>query len=241
MSDLATAVDNVKSSCKDTSLLGTFSENHDNPRFAAVQGDLALAMNIVTFTMMADGIPIIYQGQEQRYSAYGNNNGGNDPYNREAIWFSGYNTAAPLYGLIQKLNHARKNAIRDDSTYLSYQSWPFYADTTTIATKKGKMITVTSNKGSNGDNYTQVIPAEYTAGTAVTELLTCTALTADSAGSITVPMSAGQPRVYYPTSSLGTQCGGTYSYRSREIGSASAKMSKMRRRRVGAVNEKVER
>ncbi|KAK6435470.1 hypothetical protein LTR95_008339 [Oleoguttula sp. CCFEE 5521] len=208
MTDLATAVNNVKSKCKDTSLLGTFSENHDNPRFAFVQGDLAAAMNLISFTMLADGIPIIYQGQEQRYSASGSNNGGNDPFNREAIWFSQYNIAAPLYGLIKKLNWARRNAIKDDSTYLSYQSWPIYTDATTIATKKGKLVTVTSNKGSTGANYTQVIPAGYTAGTVVTELLGCTTLTADSSGSIAVPMGLGQPRVYYPTANKGSQCGG---------------------------------
>jgi hypothetical protein len=43
---------------------------------------------------MSDGIPIIYAGQEQHY------NGGNDPYNREATWLSGYNTSSVLYKLI---------------------------------------------------------------------------------------------------------------------------------------------
>jgi alpha-amylase len=201
MPDLASTVDAVKSECKDTSLIGTFSENHDQPRFAFLTPDMALASNVVTFTMLADGIPIIYEGQEQHYAAVGSTNG-NDPYNREAIWLSGYNTSVPLYKLITKLNAARKQAIKDDSSYLTYQNWPIYNDTTTIAMRKGNMVTVLSNKGANGASYSQSIPAGYTAGTKVTELLSCKTLTADSSGNIEVPMAKGAPRVYYPTSAL---------------------------------------
>ncbi|EDN95007.1 hypothetical protein SS1G_10882 [Sclerotinia sclerotiorum 1980 UF-70] len=62
--------------CKDTTLLGTFTENHDQPRFGNYTSDLTLAKNIITYTMLADGIPIIYQGQEQHFHvAY------SDPHN----------------------------------------------------------------------------------------------------------------------------------------------------------------
>ena len=149
----------------------------------------------------ADGIPIIYEGQEQHYSAVGSSDG-NDPYNREAIWLSGYNTKASLYQLVKTLNQARKQAIKDDSSYLTYQNWPIYTDTTTLAVRKGKMVTVLSNKGADGDAYKQSIPAGYSSGTKVTELLTCAPLTADSKGNIVVPMAKGLPRVYYPTSGL---------------------------------------
>lgn len=206
---LSNAIKSVKSSCKDPTVLGSFSENHDNPRFAYVNDDFASASNIISFTMLADGIPIIYQGQEQHYAAYGSNNGGNDPYNREALWFSNYDTSAQLYQLIATLNKIRKNAIRDDSSYLTSNNNPIYSDTTTITMKKGKMFTVLSNKGSTGANYTQAYSAGYPSGTKVTELLTCSTLTADSSGKITVPMGAGQPRIYYPSANLGALCGGT--------------------------------
>ncbi|KAH9829513.1 Glycoside hydrolase family 13 protein, partial [Teratosphaeria destructans] len=111
MSDLADAVNSVEADCADPSLLGTFSENHDQPRFASATGDLALAQNILAFTLLADGIPIIYEGQEQHYDAEG---GSSDPYNREAIWLSGYDTAAPLYALVTTLNTIRKHAGRAD-------------------------------------------------------------------------------------------------------------------------------
>lgn len=203
MDSLANRINEVKSSCKDTSLKGTFTENHDRPRIAQVNGDMSAARNVIAYTILADGIPIIYEGQEQHYDSRG---GSGDPYNREAIWFSGYNRNAELYQLVKKLNAARKAAISDDccyvGDYLGYQNYPIYTDTTTIAMRKGKMVTVLSNKGQNGDAYTQSIPAGYDAGTQVTEVVTCQTLTADGNGAINVPMSGGQPRVYYPSAGL---------------------------------------
>jgi len=205
MAKLSESIDKNTVSCKDISLLGSFSENHDNARFPSQQGDIAQAANVITFTMIADGIPILYQGQEQHYDARG---GANDPYNREALWFSGYNTDAQLYKLVASLNKARKNAIRNDPSFLTTAANPIYTDTTTIAVKKGKLMTVLSNKGSSGSNYTQPIRSYYQSGSSVTELLSCTKYTSDSGSYINVPMSAGMPRVFYPTADIGTLCGG---------------------------------
>lgn len=128
-------INTVKSKCSDSTLLGNFIENHDNPRFASYvltfqannyaseclltissyTDDMALAKNVAAFTIMADGIPIIYAGQEQHY------NGGSDPYNREAVWLSGYNTDSALYKLIAKANAIRSHAINHDDRYLSYK------------------------------------------------------------------------------------------------------------------------
>lgn len=205
MAKLSESIDKNSVSCKDISLLGSFSENHDNARFPSQQGDIAQAANVITFTMVADGIPILYQGQEQHYDARG---GANDPYNREALWFSKYNTDSQLYKLVANLNKARKNAIRNDPSFLTTGANPIYVDTTTIAVKKGKLMTVLSNKGSSGSNYTQPIRSYYQSGSSVTELLSCTKYTSDSGSFINVPMSAGMPRVFYPTADIGTLCGG---------------------------------
>jgi alpha-amylase len=186
------------------SLLGSFSENHDQPRFASLNDDIAAASNVITYTMLADGIPIIYQGQEQHYKALGDRS---DPYNREALWLSNFNTDAQLYKLITKLNTARKIAIADDGSYLASQNNPIYTDMTTIALRKGKMVTVLSNRGSRGASYTQYITSGYNAGTQVTELLTCSTLTSDSSGHLKVPMYAGEPRIYYPSKNIGSVCG----------------------------------
>lgn len=201
MSDLYNMINTVKSKCSDSTLLGNFIENHDNPRFASYTDDMALAKNVAAFTIMADGIPIIYAGQEQHY------NGGSDPYNREAVWLSGYNTDSALYKLIAKANAIRSHAINHDDRYLSYKNYPIYQDTTTIAMRKGykgkQTITILSNKGSNGDGYDFNLPnTGYDAGTKLTEIITCSSITVADDGKVPVSMSKGQPRILYPSSEL---------------------------------------
>jgi hypothetical protein len=208
ISDLAQKIGQTQNACHDSSLLGSFSENHDNPRFPSLNEDIAQASNVITYTMVADGIPILYQGQEQHYDARG---GSNDPYNREALWFSGYNTDSQLYKLVTELNKARKNAIRNDPSFVTTKANVVYTDTTTLAVKKGKLLTVLSNKGSSGDSYTQAIRTYYQSGSSVTELLSCTKYTSDENSNINVPMSGGMPRVFYPTADIGILCGGATS------------------------------
>lgn len=204
MAGLADMINAVKAgACADTSLLGTFTENHDQPRFGALTPDMALAKNVIVATMLSDGIPVIYNGQEQHYQAYG---GQSTPYNREAIWLSGYNEDAELFVATQRLNAARKNAISDDSTYLTYQAYPIYQDGSTVATRKGKMVTVLTNAGADGSAYTLDLDSGYDAGTQVTELLSCTTITTSDGGTLAVPMDAGQPKVFYPTTDAGSVC-----------------------------------
>ena len=51
-------INEMKSDCLDTTLLGSFMENHDNPRFPSLTSDLSLAKNAIAFTILQDGIPI---------------------------------------------------------------------------------------------------------------------------------------------------------------------------------------
>ena len=88
----------------DVTLLGSFTENHDQNRFAFLNDDLNLAKNVLTWTILTDGIPIVYAGQEQHYN-------GSAAANREATWLSGYNQNAPLYRLIASLNQIRNVVI----------------------------------------------------------------------------------------------------------------------------------
>ena len=82
--NLAACTENAKDGCKDATLLGTFFENHDNPRFPSFTNDMSLVKNALAFSIMSDGIPVVYQGQEQHFA------GGDDPGCREALWLSGY-------------------------------------------------------------------------------------------------------------------------------------------------------
>ncbi|KAJ6072642.1 hypothetical protein N7467_010727 [Penicillium canescens] len=199
MSDLYNMINTVKSTCADSTLLGNFVENHDNPRFASYTDDMSLAKNAAAFTIMADGIPIIYAGQEQHYS------GGSDPNNREATWLSKYNTNSELYQLIAKANAIRNQAIYKSDKYTTYKNYPIYKDDTTLAMRKGysgsQTITVLSNLGESGSSYTLSLPdTEFKAGDKLMEIITCTSVTVDSSGKVPVPMAKGQPRILYPSS-----------------------------------------
>lgn len=202
ISDLVTRVNRMKGQATDTSLYGSFLENHDNPRFASLTSDMALAKNAIAFTMLMDGIPIVYQGQEQHYDGSG------VPYNREALWLSGYNTTAELYTWVADLNAIRSWAISVNSTYLGYNAYPIHSDSNTIAMRKGftgnQVISVYSNVGSSG-SATVTLDAGvtgFTAGQALVDVMSCTSYTADSSGDLTVTISQGVPRVLYPESVL---------------------------------------
>ncbi|KUL89535.1 hypothetical protein ZTR_04402 [Talaromyces verruculosus] len=201
ISNLYNMINTVKSDCADTSLLGNFIENHDNPRFAYYTSDYSEAKNVISYIFLTDGIPILYYGQEQHYS------GGNIPLNREALWTSSYSTTAQLYTHTKTSNAIRSLAIAKDSAYLTYQNYPIYQDSNTIAMRKGttglQLVTVLSNLGASGSSYTLTLSGSgYTSGTVVTELYTCTNVTVSSSGTIAVPMASGSPRAFLPWSSV---------------------------------------
>ena len=98
ISNLVKNVNTIKNGFQDSTLIAPFTENHDQPRFPSYTSDIALAENAIAFGMLADGPPIIYQGQEQHYS------GGSVPANRETVWTSGFNTNAQLRSAVAKSN-----------------------------------------------------------------------------------------------------------------------------------------
>lgn len=193
----------MKSDCADTTLLGSFLENHDVARFPSYTSDISLAKNAIAFTILADGIPIIYEGQEQHDS------GSDLPNNREAIWLSGYPTTSTFYSWIASLNQIRNQAVYRDSEYITYKAYPVYSDTSTIVMRKGytdsQIISVFTNLGAGGSSYTLTLSTTqtgFTANQALIEVMGCTAYTTDSSGNIAVAMASGLPRVFYPTAQL---------------------------------------
>lgn len=203
MADLARSMQDSSRACQDTSLLGSFSENHDNPRFPSKNDDLALARNVITFTMLTDGIPIIYQGQEQHFRSLG---GESDPYNREALWPSGYDRTHELYKLISLLNKVRKHAMHDDSMFLTTRAKVIHMSSQTIAIEKGGLLIVLSNGGSQSANYTRSIQTRFMTRSLVTDVLSCETQMVKRNGSLDVTLAAGQPRIYYSSTRTGGLC-----------------------------------
>ena len=174
------------SDCQDPTLLGTFTENQDQPRLANYTDDVSLLKNAVTFALLTDGIPIIYYGAEQQFS------GQKDPGNREALWLSGYNTSMPLYPHIAAINAAR-NAVANASTYdywSPYWTWKsklVMVEDDVLVVRKGydhSITTVMTNKGQNSPDlgpYT-ITDTNFIAGDEVMDVLACTTQTVQQYG-----------------------------------------------------------
>ncbi|KAF7933340.1 hypothetical protein EAE99_003225 [Botrytis elliptica] len=205
ISNLANGINTMKSTCSDTTLLGSFIENHDVARFASLTSDAALAKNAIAFTILADGVPIIYQGQEQHLSGNG------VPNNREALWLNSnsYSQTGVYYKLIASVNQIRNQAIYVDPTYLTYKAYPVYSDSHTIVMRKGftgkQIIAVFSNLGASGSASNLTLTTSQTGFSAtlqVTEILTCGSYTTDGSGSLAVQIVGGAPRIFYPRARL---------------------------------------
>ncbi|KAK6609509.1 alpha amylase [Botrytis cinerea] len=205
ISNLANGINTMKSTCSDTTLLGSFIENHDVARFPSLTSDASLAKNAIAFTILADGVTIIYQGQEQHLSGNG------VPNNREALWLNSnsYSQTGVYYKLIASVNQIRNQAIYVDPTYLTYKAYPVYSDSHTIVMRKGftgkQIIAVFSNLGASGSAYTLTLSSSQTGFTTnlqVTEILTCVSYTTDGSGNLAVAMAGGAPRIFYPRAAL---------------------------------------
>ncbi|KAG0650881.1 Taka-amylase A [Hyphodiscus hymeniophilus] len=170
--------DIVTSECQDSTLLGTFTENQDQPRLANYTEDVSLLMNAMAFAMLTDGIPIIYYGAEQQFS------GQKDPGNREALWLSAYNTSMPLYIALAGMNAAR-NAVANSSTYdywSPYWTWKskiILAKDQVLVVRKGydhSIVTVMTNRGEKSADlgpYT-IGDTNFIAGDTIMDVLGCT-------------------------------------------------------------------
>jgi len=162
---------------------------------------MSLAKNLIAFTILADGIPILYEGQEQHY------NGSFNPLNREAIWLSDYNTKAPLYTTTSSLNAIRTHAISTNDSYLDYVQLPLHNDSNTLVLRKGfdgnQLVTVLNNNGANAGNYTVSVGGTgFQPGEPVMDVLSCNVVLVDSAGNLTVTVEAGLPQVLYNATQL---------------------------------------
>ncbi|KAL2812802.1 glycoside hydrolase superfamily [Aspergillus cavernicola] len=190
-------VEVMKNSCPNITSLTIFSENHDTARFASMKDDINLAKNILTFTLLFDGIPIIYQGQEQHFS------GSHDPYNREPLWPSAYNTTTPLYKTITTLIRLRKHAIHLDPIYYTdAKTYPIYRGSGEMAFRKGRegrqVVMVLSTQGSNSGAYTIRMMNGYQPSVVVRDVLSCRMWRVNDMGELRMDMESGEPRVLFP-------------------------------------------
>jgi alpha-amylase len=78
-----------------------FMDNHDVTRFLFDKPSPPALRNALAYLLTEDGIPCIYYGTEQELL------GGNDPYNRERLWDTGFRTDSETFQWIKKLIQIR--------------------------------------------------------------------------------------------------------------------------------------
>ncbi len=86
-----------------TSALVNFIDNHDVSRFLFERADETSRLHAALgYLLTQDGIPCIYYGTEQALS------GGNDPSNREPLWWSDYATDGETFRWVARLTRIRR-------------------------------------------------------------------------------------------------------------------------------------
>jgi len=188
MLNIRTTLNAYHQAFSDATILGTFIDNHDNPRFLNVQSDDALLKSALTYTIMAEGIPIVYYGTEQGFHGGEANHG-----NREPLWRSHYNTDADLYKFISSLVKCRKtNNIASQPHIERYADEHFYAFT------RGTIFVAVTNGGSGQNQITHSISNHpYANGTKLCNLFTPTDCLQVN-GSLDVYLNHGESKVYFP-------------------------------------------
>jgi alpha-amylase len=206
IASLAANIAVVQGLCKtSTTVLGSFTENADQSRIANLTSDLSIAKTFLAYTFLTDGIPILYYGQEQRFS------GGLPPYNRESMWLANYNTSSPLVPYVTTLNVVRNQFIKKDTNWATSMMSVVYNDTHTIALRKGPIgsqtVLVLTNWGATdvaGHAITLVQAAHgFAPGDLITDTLNCVNRYVASNGNLLVVIDYGLPLALYSTSNLG--------------------------------------
>ncbi|EJT98061.1 alpha-amylase [Dacryopinax primogenitus] len=204
MSMLAQSIQNTSTYFKNGGFsTGSFLENHDQPRFPSFTNDTGLIKNAIAYTFIGDGLPIVYEGQEQEYS------GGAVPNNREAIWLSAYEQDKPLFKHITSLNMARQAAMNGSSSFLSTHMKVLSTSAHSIALAKYPMLASLTNIGQGSQGQVSVsvgsLGTGYSANSQLVEVLSCTEVNVDGSGNLAFTTQQGAPAVFLPSSMVNSK------------------------------------
>ena len=194
--NLSNYIKSMPSKFRDSNLLGTFVDNHDNPRWLNLYGnDHAKFKNALTFALTFQGIPVIYYGSEQGF------NGGADPKNREALWLSGFSTSSDMYSHIRTLTRMRAHNYKNWGTA---QFQERYVLDDLYCFSRGDVFVAISNYGSNTGTKTWTITnTPYKAGTTVCNVFwPSDCVTVENNGKFKITFNNGENKVFVPKSDI---------------------------------------
>ncbi|THH15893.1 hypothetical protein EW146_g4659 [Bondarzewia mesenterica] len=190
MSAVTLMLQDLQKSMKDTTVLGNFLENQDLPRWHNFSVDPQSLYNAMAFTFLSDGIPIVYYGQEQSLS------GSADPYNREALWPTGYQKSA-IYNMTANLNQLRNYLVQTD--WVNSTAQVLTTEPDGISFMRGNVITILTNIGSPAANVSVKAYTPWDSSTPSTDIFSCTQWAVGSQGTVEVQYTkGGAPVVLVP-------------------------------------------
>jgi alpha-amylase len=177
---------------KDVNLLGTFIDNHDNPRFlnyfSSSSSNITaytLYKNALVLTLFTAGIPIIYYGSEQGY------HGGADPNNRESLW-PNYDMNSELYSFLSSYVAVRKQQkVWNFSQIQRFSSNDFYSFS------RGNILICLTNSGSKTVSHTLTY-LPYSNGQVICNVVNSNDCLTVTNNSLTITLDTGLPKVYVP-------------------------------------------
>lgn len=188
--NLIQLLDQTQTNC-DVQLMGNFIENHDLPRYAGITNDEHQRINALAFQFVIDGMPVVYYGQEQAFT------GQFDPWNREALWSSGYDTSNVYYKTIATLNDIRRQAIASDTHFTSRKTTVLSYAVDHLILKKHMLLSCLFNDGIWGSNETLTIDnTGFPADTVLTELFSHETFIVDGSGALVVTRRSGAPMIF---------------------------------------------
>ncbi|MFO0684098.1 MAG: alpha-amylase family glycosyl hydrolase [Sandaracinus sp.] len=188
--------------------LVNFLDNHDVPRFLYDQPDVGALHAALAYLFFEDGIPCVYYGTEQEFA------GGNDPANREPLWWSGYRTDGATFQWIARLSSIRRHyralthgrlAIRWVTDHIADES-----DAGVVAfertTDAGDYALVVINTQGRHDAHTtdgaMAMTVSAPAGATLVDALTGDTFTVAAGGTMDVAVAPHQARMLVPQDQL---------------------------------------
>jgi glycosidase len=193
-----------------TAALVNFIDNHDVSRFLFERADETQRLHAALgYLLTMDGIPCIYYGTEQAF------HGGNDPSNREPLWWSNYATDGETFQWVARLIRIRREyeALRrgdfvirwttdrvedeQDAGIVAFErTTPEGAYALVVINSQGRHPSETSASTLGGESM--VVSAAP--GTTLVDALNGERVTVSGAGQLNVLVDPHQTRIFVPES-----------------------------------------
>ncbi|KAL0226670.1 hypothetical protein P9112_013994 [Eukaryota sp. TZLM1-RC] len=175
--------ENMSTNFQNLDVMVNFIDNHDNPRFLFEFPCLSCYKSALAFVFFSQGIPTGYYGSEQLY------NGGQDPENREPLWYSGYKWTE-MSEFIMKLNYLRKEA----ELHLLEQNECFINDSGYVFSR-GKYLFAFTN--SEDHQVMEVFNHPFSEGQLVCNYFWNSDCVTVDEGKLTVVLERGEVKVFF--------------------------------------------